>query len=126
MTNITNAIISGLLFGAAHGMIVPAHSYPNITEPETIHCKQITETILECDRYQMSGVFIESYYLDMYTNEHTLQDPREPEIVEPVVVEEPDYIAEPDTQYEPQDIIKPDTEYNQPTTTSDPLLNDKF
>jgi hypothetical protein len=125
MTNLTNAIISGLLFGAAHGMVVPAHSYPNIVEPETIHCKQITETVLECDRYQMSGGFIETYYMDMFTEEVTFIDPIEPEIVEPVIEEEP-IIVEPILNPELYENIPPAPEYTEPATISDPLLNDKF
>lgn len=123
MTNLTNAIISGLLFGAAHGMVAPAQSYPNIIYWERIDCNLITETIQKCDRYNgQNGSFIESYYLDTYTNEHSFVDPREPEIVEPIVDEESFDIVEPIFEDEPQDIIEPDTE----PTTSDPLLNDKF
>ena len=97
------------------GSILPAQSYPNIVYWERIDCNPITETIQKCDRYNgQTGVFIESYYLDMYTNEHSFVDPREPEIVEPIVEE--------DTL----DDIQPDVEYNEQITTSDPLLNDKF
>ena len=115
MLNLTNAIISGLLFGAAHGMVVPVHSYPNITQPETIDCQPITETIMKCDRFQMSGVFIETYYMDMFSEEVTFVDPREPEIVVPDVIEE-----------ETLDDIQPDVGYNEPITTTDPLLNDSY
>ena len=98
------------------GSILPAQAYPTITYWERIDCNPITETIQKCDRYNgQTGVFIESYYLDMYTNEHSFVDPREPEIVVPDVIEE-------DTL----DDIQPDVEYNEPITTSDPLLNDKF
>jgi len=125
MTNLANAIISGLLFGAAHGMVVPAHSYPNITQPETIDCQPITETIMKCDRFQMSGVFIETYYMDMFSEEVTFVDPRGPQIVEPVIEEEP-IIVEPILNPELYENIPPAPEYNEPATISDPLLNDKF
>ena len=125
MSNVTNSIISGLLFGAAHVMVVPAHSYPNITQPETIDCNLITETVMKCDRFRMSGVFIESYFLDTYTNEHSFVDPRGPQIVEPVVEEEPD-IVEPILNPELYEDIPPAPEYNEPTTSSDPFINDKF
>ena len=98
------------------GSILPAQAYPTITHWERIDCNPVTETIQKCDRYNgQTGVFIESYYLDMYTNEHSFVDPREPEIVVPDVIEE-------DTL----DDIQPDVEYNEPITTTDPLLNDKF
>ena len=98
------------------GSILPAQAYPTITYWERIDCNPVTETIQKCDRYNgQTGVFIESYYLDMYTNEHSFVDPREPEIVVPDVIEE-------DTL----DDIQPDVEYNEPITTTDPLLNDKF
>ncbi|AIX21412.1 hypothetical protein Syn7803C10_86 [Synechococcus phage ACG-2014f] len=109
------------------GSILPAHAYPNIVYWERIDCNLITETIQKCDRYNgQNGVFIESYYLDIYTNEHSFIDPREPEIVVPDVIEEELYIVEPVLEDETLDDIQPDVEYNQPITTSDPLLNDSY
>jgi len=96
--------------------ILPAQAYPNIIYWERIDCNPITETIQKCDRYNgQNGVFIESYYLDIYTNEHSFVDPREPEIVVPDVIEE-----------ETLDDIQPDVEYIQPITITDPLLNDSY
>ena len=106
--------------------ILPAHAYPNITQPETIDCQPITETIMKCDRFQMSGDFIETYYMDMFSEEVTFEDPREPEIVVPDVIEEELYIVEPVLEDETLDDIQPDVEYNQPITTTDPLLNDSY
>ena len=98
------------------GSILPAQAYPNITYWERIDCNPITETILKCDRYNgQNGVFIESYYLDTYTNEYTFEDPREPEIVIPDVIEE-----------ETLDVIQPDEEYTEEITTTDSLLNDRY
>ena len=94
--------------------ILPAQAYPTITYWERIDCNLITETIQKCDRYNgQNGAFIESYYLDTYTNEYTFEDPRGPEIVVPDVIEE-----------ETLDDIQPDEEYIEPITTTDPLLND--
>ena len=96
------------------GSILPAQAYPTITYWERIDCNPVTETILKCDRYNgQTGTFIESYYLDRYTNEYTLVDPREiqPDTDE---IELEDY----DTQFDEENIEQ--------ITTSDPLLNDKF
>ena len=96
------------------GSILPAQAYPTITYWERIDCNPVTETILKCDRYNgQTGIFIESYYLDRYTNEYTFEDPREiqPDTDE---IELEDY----DTQFDEENIEQ--------ITTSDSLLNDKF
>jgi len=98
------------------GSILPAQAYPNIVYWERIDCNLITETIQKCDRYHgQTGRFIESYYLDIYTNEHSFIPPLEAEIVVPDVIEE-----------ETLDDIQPDVEYSEPITTTDPLLNDSY
>ena len=98
------------------GSILPAQAYPNIIDWERIDCNPITETIQKCDRYNgQNGVFIETYYMDMFSGEVTFEDPREPEIVVPDVIEE-----------ETLDDIQPDVEYIQPITITDPLLNDSY
>ena len=78
------------------------------------------------ERFQMSGDFIETYYMDRFSEEVTFEDPREPEIVVPDVIEEELYIVEPVLEDETLDDIQPDVEYNQPITTTDPLLNDSY
>ena len=109
------------------GSILPAQAYPNIIYWERIDCNLITETIQKCDRYNgQNGVFIETYYMDMFSGEVTFEDPREPEIVVPDVIEEELYIVEPVLEDETLDDIQPDVEYNQPITTTDPLLNDSY
>ena len=91
------------------GSILPAQAYPTITYWERIDCNSITETILKCDRYNgQTGIFIESYYLDRYTNEYTFEDPRE---IQPDIKLE-DY----DTQFDEENIEE--------IITTDPLLND--
>ena len=90
------------------GSILPAQAYPNIIYWERIDCNSITETILKCDRYNgQTGIFIESYYLDRYTNEYTFEDPRE---IQPDIELE-DYVA----QFDEENIAE--------ILTTAPLLN---
>lgn len=74
MINIKRVIISVLLLGAITGITTPAIAYPNITEPEMIVCEDISESIMKCDRYiDRTGEFIETYYINIYTNEYTIE-----------------------------------------------------
>ena len=98
------------------GSILPAQAYPTITYWERIDCNPVTETILKCDRYNgQTGIFIESYYLDMYTNEYTFVDPRE---IQPDTDTDEIELEDDNTQFDEENIEQ--------ITTSDPLLNDKF
>ena len=104
------------------GSILPAQAYPTITEWERIDCNPVTETILKCDRYKgQTGIFIESYYLDRYTNEYTFEDPRE---IQPDIIEE-----EPDTDeviLEDDQLHHTQIEYIEEISTTDPLLNNRY
>ena len=73
------SIISVLLLGTVTSMTAPAIAYPDIVEPERIVCESISEDYLECDRFVYdTGEFIETYYLNIYTNEYTLENPLGP------------------------------------------------
>ena len=77
MSDLTNAIISGLLIGAAHGMTVPAHSYPTLTEWHDVECVYLDDRYSQCDTVGgVSGELLETTYWDRVTGAHHYEDPR--------------------------------------------------
>ena len=79
MTNLRDAIIAGLLIGAAHGMTVPpVQAQSTITAWYDVQCVYLDEQYSQCDTVGgVSGELLETTYWDRSTGDHYYEDPRQ-------------------------------------------------